>query len=70
MKKNRGFTLIELLIVIAIIGILTSVIIGSFKNSKKTPKEKCLKTMEYTTLQYLPVSCLKYLDTDISLIKN
>ena len=70
MKKNKGFTLLELLIVIAIVGLLVSIVVGSIKNSKKTPKERCLEKMEVLTIKDLPVACLKYTGTEINLIKN
>lgn len=70
MKTNKGFTVFELFIVIAIISVMVSVVVGAMNDSKKTDKERCLEEMEYTTIQYLRVNCLKYLDTDINLIKN
>ena len=36
MKKNKGFTLIELMVVIAIIGILATVVLVSIGNSRDT----------------------------------
>ena len=34
-KNNQGFTLIELLVVISIIGLLSSVVVGSLSNAKR-----------------------------------
>ena len=41
-EKNRGFTLVELLTVIAIIGILSSVILADMSNSRKDAKDAAI----------------------------
>lgn len=60
---KKGFTLIELLLVIAIIGILTSVVLASIQGKQeKTPEELqsyCL-SLDYLAQKDLPVKCIKY----------
>lgn len=45
---RRGFTLIELLVVIAIIGILTAIVLASFKcaREKKSGAKECGEKVE------------------------
>ena len=47
---KKGFTLIELLIVIAVIGILSSIIIGSLNSSRQKSKVAAIKGAIYELL--------------------
>ncbi len=46
--RSRGFTLIELLIVIALIGILASLVVPQFRHTPRKAKEAVLKEDLYT----------------------
>ena len=63
---KKGFTLIELLVLIAIIGILVSVIMTAVSHgkgeAKKSPKQHCQDIMAYTTVDELPAGCLQYVN--------
>ena len=66
LNKNFGFTLIELLVVMAIIGILTVIVSGSFVNSQMKSRDSLRKSelksladalnMYYTDLGSFPVT--------------
>lgn len=58
MKKNQGFTLIEIMIVIAIIGILASIIIPSYLNyTQKTFEKSCLMELKgYANQTFLAIN--------------
>ena len=50
---NKGFTLIEMLVVIAIIGILLSVVLASINQATKTEKQEDTKlTVTIKGVQY------------------
>ncbi len=57
MKNKKGFTMVELLAVIAILGILSLIAVGSFTNilskSKKQTYEELEKNMEVAAENYL-----------------
>lgn len=68
MKKNKGFTVLELLIVVAIIGMLSSIVFVAIKQSKCVKSRTC-KTADddsicemyrWRSISHLPVNCLKY----------
>jgi prepilin-type N-terminal cleavage/methylation domain-containing protein len=42
-NSNKGFTLLELLVVVAIIGILASVVMGMLTNARKKSQDSALK---------------------------
>lgn len=59
----KGFTLIEVLVVIAIVGLLSTVVVDSVRGSKKedsqTEEQTCQKYSNWSQKD-LPVKCLKY----------
>lgn len=48
MNRERGFTLIELLIVVAIVGLLTSIAVGQYQRHLVTAREAVLKENLFT----------------------
>jgi prepilin-type N-terminal cleavage/methylation domain-containing protein len=59
-SKNRGFTLIELMVVIAIIGIIASVILVSLQSSRQKAKDATVLT---AVSQFKTLFNLEYSDT-------
>lgn len=57
----RGFTVIEFLVIIAILGLLSTVFIGAFKEEKTAISEQdyCKKYENYYQKD-LPAKCIKY----------
>src|SRR3989338_280435 len=62
-KISGGFTLIELFVVVAIIGILASVVLVSLSNAKKRGEDTAVKTNLHTTINQAE---LFYLDNNDS----
>lgn len=64
---KKGLTLIELLVIIAVIGVLTSIALSIFSsnNDEKnlTEKEYCLKYYSDSIQKDVPAKCLKYFIT-------
>ena len=60
---KKGFTLIELLIVVAMIGILVSIVMVSMDNTKKDAKKSDYETCQGYRLNKIenqPAFCLKF----------
>ena len=67
MKKNKGFSLIESLIVIAIVGILLSVILSATKRTRDatlSDEEYCRKYYSNTSITLLPARCIHIFNTE------
>lgn len=63
---KKGFTVIETLVVIAIAGIVISIIIAAISNERKpneSEQEYCARKGDLT-LDSIPAKCLKYYQTN------
>ncbi len=60
MKSNKGFTLVELLIVIAIIGIFTTILFGSISSSKAKGRD----VRRITDMKQIQIALALYIDNN------
>lgn len=60
MTKNKGTTVIEMIVIIAIVGILASVIMSALGDANSdSPQDSCARFKDYQA-QAIPGRCISY----------